>query len=454
MGNAQAAQRYIARISLDANVPGNGLGGSAQRIKVADPAASTVANDANAANGKIPTACGAGVYYEQRAENGNPAATGNLPVPANIPGAGNTVGSGQNKAQAPATNYAVAGPAVNAQCGTTANATGTVASNTALVRTVMNPVTMTAGTAGAPPYKLVGAALGTAGTAAAGTTNSEYAVTAAAVTAATRGQNTNSGADYTKIAPIGCIDASVAFLETKIYSTMVAVTVGGVATGATAGKHMVIKPCDPEGYAGVSKNTNTLAQNLGLYPVGGGITGTAACTATGAAASYCNSVFANGGNKPAAAAGNPATSVLSALQAASINRVWDPILAAQLTQGAMCCAAQYYGTAGVARPAINKGGTADGMPVSGFVPPLSGGTWLLRCPLVVCALRIPRGPRAQGPLETLPRPTQQWWSFLKARPSTRLLRHPSTACPLPQALPQRKRHAQPSRSNARRTSRP
>merc|ERR1711959_72120 len=113
--NAQAAQRYIARISLDANVPGNGLGGSAQRIKVADPAASTVANTANA-------------------DNGNLAAASNLPVPANIPGAGNTVGSGQNKAQAPATNYAVAGPAVNAQCGTTANATGTVASNTALVR--------------------------------------------------------------------------------------------------------------------------------------------------------------------------------------------------------------------------------------------------------------------------------------------------------------------------------
>merc|ERR1711959_825863 len=250
--NAQAAQRYIARISLDANVPGNGMGGSAQRIKVADPAASTVANTANAANGKIPTACGAGVYYEQRAENGNPAAASNLPVPANIPGAGNTVGSGQNKAQAPATNYAVAGPAVNAQCGTTANATGTVASNTALVRTVMNPVTMTAGTTGAQPYKLVGAALGTA---------------------ATRGQNTNSGADYTKIAPIGCIDASVAFLETKIYSTMVAVTVGGVTTAQTAGRHMVIKPCDPEGYAGVSKNTNTLAQNLGLYHVGGGLLG-------------------------------------------------------------------------------------------------------------------------------------------------------------------------------------
>merc|ERR1712072_501529 len=74
--NAQAAQRYIARISLDANVPGNGMGGSAQRIKVADPAASTVANTADAANGKIPTACGAGVYYEQRAQNEHPASPG------------------------------------------------------------------------------------------------------------------------------------------------------------------------------------------------------------------------------------------------------------------------------------------------------------------------------------------------------------------------------------------
>merc|ERR1711959_532944 len=115
-----------------------------------------------------------------------------------------------------------------------------------------------------------GAALGTAGTAAAGTTNSEYAVTAAAVTAATRGQNTNSGADYTKIAPIGCIDASVAFLETKIYSTMVAVTVGGVTTAQTAGRHMVIKPCDPEGYAGVSKKHKYPGTKPRPVPRGGG----------------------------------------------------------------------------------------------------------------------------------------------------------------------------------------
>merc|ERR1712072_958891 len=106
---------------------------------------------------------------------------------------------------------------------------------------------MTAGTAGAQPYKLVGAALGTAGTAAAGTSNSEYAVTAAAVTAATRGQNTNSGADYTKIAPIGCIDASVAFLETKIYSTMVAVTVGGPRRQPQPGNTWSSSPVTPRG---------------------------------------------------------------------------------------------------------------------------------------------------------------------------------------------------------------
>merc|ERR1712224_691682 len=59
--NAQAAQRYIARVSLDANVPGNGFGGSTQRVKVASPAAS---EDAAAGNGLIPTACGGGLYYQ------------------------------------------------------------------------------------------------------------------------------------------------------------------------------------------------------------------------------------------------------------------------------------------------------------------------------------------------------------------------------------------------------
>merc|ERR1712188_342887 len=52
--NAQAAQRYIARISLDANLPGNGMGGSTKLATVDLPAGTTA--------GAVPTACGGGSY--------------------------------------------------------------------------------------------------------------------------------------------------------------------------------------------------------------------------------------------------------------------------------------------------------------------------------------------------------------------------------------------------------
>merc|ERR1739847_191450 len=53
--NAQAAQRYIARISLDANNPGNGMGGSTKRAVTVDLPEDTTAN-------AVPTACGGGMY--------------------------------------------------------------------------------------------------------------------------------------------------------------------------------------------------------------------------------------------------------------------------------------------------------------------------------------------------------------------------------------------------------
>merc|ERR1711869_181002 len=127
--NAQAAQRYIARVSLDANVPGNGFGGSTQRVTVASPAAS---EDSATGNGLIPTACGG-------------------EVPAGIlPGATYTKYSGtilavkptdedlESYNKAPSTFGTSGGPLVNAQCGTSANSTGTVGSNTLMVGSVMN----------------------------------------------------------------------------------------------------------------------------------------------------------------------------------------------------------------------------------------------------------------------------------------------------------------------------
>merc|ERR1739848_836592 len=62
-----------------------------------------------------------------------------------------------------------------------------------------------------------------------------------------------------------------------------------------------------------------------------------------------------------------------------ITKVWDPIMAAQLTEGGFCCNALYYSTDGVGRSAYTSGGTSGGVTykgtgsISSFTPPLSGG---------------------------------------------------------------------------------
>merc|ERR1712224_1138791 len=199
--NAQAAQRYIARVSLDANLPGNGLGGSTKRLAVDSPASSKAAAAASSnVNGLVPTACGGGLYYLSFA--GNPVGGANTAAPASagaapggvVPGATTSINSGTILSTARTAETTAAynapfvgwgGPLVNAQCG-----------NTALVRSVMNPVTMTQNTDGSAPYKLRGTAVGSG--AAGGITDVALnAVSAQAVTAATRGETTfDSTAGY------------------------------------------------------------------------------------------------------------------------------------------------------------------------------------------------------------------------------------------------------------------
>merc|ERR1712124_66943 len=171
--NAQAAQRYIARVSLDANVPGNGFGGSTQRVTVASPAAS---EDSATGNGLIPTACGGGLYYQAFAgklggaggDNDPPANAGEAPAGV-LPGGEYTEYSGtilavtptdedlESYNKAPSTFGTSGGPLVNAQCGTSANSTGTVGSNTLMVGSVMNPVTVKDDASA--PYQLKGTAV-------------------------------------------------------------------------------------------------------------------------------------------------------------------------------------------------------------------------------------------------------------------------------------------------------
>merc|ERR1712224_662935 len=355
--NAQAAQRYIARVSLDANVPGNGFGGSTQRVKVASPAAS---EDAAAGNGLIPTACGGGLYYQAFAGKPGGAGGDNDPppggagtVPAGVlPGAAYTTFSGTILAvtptpsadydQAPSTFGTSGGPLVDAQCGTSANSTGTVGSNTLMVGSVMNEVTVAA--AASAPYKLKGDAVD--GPAA-------LAVTADDVTAALRGQiEFVSSADYKKKTPIGCIGRDVRFSD--------------ITVAIAGSKEMVYTFCDPSGYKGASNPDDSLATNTNLYDSNMKTAGSG-----GTAGSYFATVFGTGTtNVP------DTTADISEDQAAEMSRVWDPVIAAQLTQGGMCCDALYYGEDGVGRPTIEGVG-----PVSEFEPPLAGGVMAAESPV-------------------------------------------------------------------------
>merc|ERR1712124_215489 len=116
--------------------------------------------------------------------------------------------------------------------------------------------------------------------------------------------------------------------------------------------------CDPSGYKGASLATNTLATNTQLYDVNMKATGSAAT-----AGSYFATVFGTGTTNV------PDTTVaITVAQAKQMSRVWDPVMAAQLTQGGMCCDALYYGNEGVGRPTIAGVG-----PVSDYEPPLAGG---------------------------------------------------------------------------------
>merc|ERR1712072_404567 len=164
--NAQAAQRYIARVSLDANLPGNGMGGSTKLATVDLPAGTTA--------GAVPTACGGGGYVPPGApvpSDGTPLAAERVAALLAKNAGTNAVAAanlGKNIAVVAPTTYVapnggacgssagVCGTFINAPCGSGAglgtggNSVGTAASNTATMASVMNPISQAA--AATAPY--------------------------------------------------------------------------------------------------------------------------------------------------------------------------------------------------------------------------------------------------------------------------------------------------------------
>merc|ERR1712078_200645 len=181
------------------------------------------------------------------------------------------------------------------------------------------------------------------------------------VTAALRGQTVfdNSADFYKKKTPIGCIGRDVRFSD--------------ITVDIAGGKKMVYTFCDPSGYKGAANPDDSLATNTNLYnsnmktatPSGGS-------AVPAPAGSYFATVFGTG---TSAAVPNEATDI-TVEQAKQMSRVWDPVMAAQLTQGGMCCDALYYGNEGVGRPTIAEVGS-----VSEFEPPLAGGVMAAESPV-------------------------------------------------------------------------
>merc|ERR1739847_146749 len=146
------------------------------------------------------------------------------------------------------------------------------------------------------------------------------------------------------------------------------------------GKKMVYTFCNPDGYKGVARSDFTLADNINLYTLPAGITVNGVNT-------YAKTVF-GGATKLMTAITSGAD--VATWEGTNVRHVWDPVMAAQLTDGGFCCAALYYGPDGTGRaqPYFAAAGaavntitgqsaatvrpTGTGL-LSGFVPPLSGG---------------------------------------------------------------------------------
>merc|ERR1719247_1056016 len=340
----QAAQRYAAKLSLSANLPGNGMGGSTNPDTVTgstNPTAgsyipSTIGGDNNAK--KQPTACGGKTSIVFTAKEASNTALANLAGtlgmvacgPVNVLAA-NGVGCAANGA--PNANCPAVGDGcrtvtgVNA-CSVNGNvpAVGSPESNTVTFGAVQQ--TVSSGSTAVAPFKLLAAAEVTA--ADDGSIGKGGGNTNAEIEAASRGRTTVGTATAAQIA---CIGPDVQFAE---------ITTCGKADGLTCDAR-----ADNDRRAGVGLK---LCVPNGKIPPPGVLAATTGSTRT---AAYMSTTGAPG--------------ITGALGTAHTG-FWDPVTVAMVTNGAFCCNALVYSSEGLGRPDM----TGIVKP-SAFVPPMVGG---------------------------------------------------------------------------------
>merc|ERR1711934_731358 len=312
----QAAQRYIAKLTLAAQLPGNGMGGSTYVDQVTATTALTTGSYVPSTIGstaatKMQTACGQRASFVFQT---NRAAT-----------AGATAGTAGIS-----TANQVSG--VNS-CGASAlvGTKGSPASNTATFGSVMAQITSPATGAAAP-----GA---TTSTLYSVLSTLAYAADVEASTGgslptdiikATRGLPSSSGDPAGTVPPMACIGPSV-----KFGSATGILNKGSAADdAAAAAAKAAVSLCNPQGK---------------LPPAG-----------VAAAATLADRRLAYAANAAAGAA-------LGEVE------FWDPITAALITEGAFCCGALIYSADGLGMKASGVTGASNVRAPSTFVPPFVGG---------------------------------------------------------------------------------
>jgi hypothetical protein len=340
----QAAQRYVAKFTLDAHLPGNGMGGSTNPASVTSSKVPIEGSyipgtiGGSVADKKQPTACGGRTSYIFTAKNtGGCGAATQAADDVGTKANGGTVGStGCRKVSG------VGGCSVAADVpiiGSPESNTATFGSIQAAVKSVKGTLSagvtvpkwisdQTVDNTVALPYRIqAAAAVKTVDGSGGGNTNAE-------VTLATRGKKT--GTVSAVDAPIACIGPDVTFSE---------ITTCGVAGGlkcATADgtsnkKGMGLRLCVPNGLippASVLSKT-TLATRVAAYK-----------SATGA----------------------PGIENANDEDGTSASGFWDPVTVAMATKGAFCCDALVYSDEGIGRPERDQAVLPKDM-----VPPMVGG---------------------------------------------------------------------------------